>query len=257
MLERLIERPTSTTTFGLRRRMFATHAPAAPRAILASADRPFDLVILDFDGTLADSVTWFADVFDEVAHRYRLRQTSRADLEALRGQSVAAILQALGVARWKVPFIARHMRRLVARDIAKIALFPGARQLVHDLADAGVTLAIVSSNAQTNVAALLGPEASARIAHFACGASLNGKSAKFRAVLEAACVPAVRALAIGDEVRDIDAARAVGLAAGAVSWGYATRAALQAHGPSVIFDDVGSIVPFVTGRRRAADASGR
>ncbi len=221
-----------------------------PAVVASSGAAPYDLVILDFDGTLADSITWFAGVFNEVARRYRFRQATPAELEALRGEGVPGILRALGVARWKVPLIARYMRKLVARDIAQIALFPGARQVVHQLADAGLRLAMVSSNAEANVRWLLGPETAARISHFACGASLYGKVAKFRAVLEAAGVAATRAIAIGDEVRDVDAAAAAGIASGAVDWGYATRAALEARRPTVIFDDMAAIAPFVLGAGR-------
>ncbi|MCX8253846.1 Phosphoglycolate phosphatase [Beijerinckiaceae bacterium RH AL1] len=213
----------------------------------AAAAARYDLVILDFDGTLADSITWFAGVFNEVARRYRFHQATPAELEALRGEGVAGILRALGVARWKVPLIARHMRKLVARDIAKIALFPGALQLIHDLAEAGLRLAMVSSNAEANVARLLGPEATALIDHFACGASLHGKVAKFRAVLDAAAVAPARAIAIGDEVRDVEAAAAAGIASGAVDWGYATRAALEARRPTVLFHEMSAITPFVLG----------
>lgn len=221
---------------------------------VAAHDARYDLVILDFDGTLADSRTWFGSVFNEVARRYRFRQATPAELEALRGEGVPGVLRALGVAHWKVPLIARHMRKLVARDIAQIALFPGARQLVHDLADAGVRLAMVSSNAEANVRSVLGLEAAARIGHYACGASLHGKVAKFRIVLRAADVASARAIAIGDEIRDIDAAAGAGIASGAVAWGYATRAALEARVPTAIFDDMAAIAPFVLGQARPTAA---
>lgn len=205
----------------------------------------YDLVILDFDGTLADSAAWFGGVFNEVAQRYRFRLATPAELGLLRGEGVPSILRALGVSRWKVPLIARHMRKLVARDIDEIPLFPGARRLVRDLSEAGVTQAIVSSNAQANVCRLLGAETADLIDHFACGASLHGKAAKFRGVLKAAGVPAAHALAIGDEVRDIEAAAAVGIASGAVVWGYATREALAAACPTMMFDAMEAIVKAV------------
>lgn len=229
--------------------------PVSPRGVASrhggrSIAPVYDLVILDFDGTLADSIVWFAGVFGEVARRYRLRHATAAELETLRGEGVASILSALGVARWKVPLIARHMRKLVARDIDKIALFPGSRRLIRDLSEAGVHLAIVSSNARRNVCRLLGDETAALVDHFECGASLHGKAAKFRLVLAAAGVPAARAIAVGDEVRDIHAAEAAGIASGAVVWGYATREALAASRPTTIFDTMEDIALAVTHRPR-------
>ena len=72
--------------------------------------------------------------------------------------------------------------------------------------------------------------------HFDCGASLFGKAAKFRRVVQRAGVKPSQAIAIGDEVRDIEAARAAGIACGAVTWGYAAPEALRALGPDLVFD---------------------
>ena len=82
-------------------------APPAP---------PYALAAFDFDGTLADSFPWFAGVLNGVADRYGFRCTRPGEAEGLRGLEAGAILDHLGVARWKLPFIARHMRRLAARD---------------------------------------------------------------------------------------------------------------------------------------------
>jgi phosphoglycolate phosphatase len=81
----------------------------------------------------------------------------------------------------------------------------------------------------------------AHFSHFACGASLFGKAAKFRSVMRRARVDPARAIAIGDEVRDIEAARAVGIACGAVSWGYAAPDALAAPEPDVLFREMQQI----------------
>jgi phosphoglycolate phosphatase len=130
------------------------------------------------------------------------------------------------------------MRRLQAETIDTIRLLPGIEETLRDLRQAGVRLAIVSSNAKANVARVLGPEASARIDHFGCGAALLGKEARFRAVLSRSGTEPRRAIAIGDEIRDIEAAQGAGLAAGAVGWGYAHFATLRAHGPAEAFATV-------------------
>jgi phosphoglycolate phosphatase len=60
-------------------------------------------------------------------------------------------------------------------------------------------------------------------------------------------VSADRTIAIGDEARDIDAARQAGLAAGAVSWGYATIDLLRAHQPDYLFASMDDIRRAIVG----------
>ncbi|MCX4197253.1 HAD hydrolase-like protein, partial [Methylobacterium organophilum] len=93
-----------------------TRRPAAPGP---------GLVVLDFDGTLADSFAWFCSVLNGVADRYRFRRVEAHEVEELRLQGARAIVAHLGIPRWKLPLIARHMHALAARDAAQIALFPG------------------------------------------------------------------------------------------------------------------------------------
>jgi phosphoglycolate phosphatase len=100
----------------------------------------------------------------------------------------------------------------------------------------GVRLALVTSDSEANARRQLGEANTLRFSEFACGASLFGKAAKFRRVLRRAGVDPAGAIAIGDEVRDIEAARAAGIACAAVTWGYAAPEALRAHRPDFMFE---------------------
>jgi phosphoglycolate phosphatase len=206
----------------------------------------YKLAIFDFDGTLADSFPWFLSVFDRIADRYRFRRIERPEIEAVRGYSARQLVRHLGVPAWKLPLIARHMRRLMAADIAQIALFPGVDRLLRGLVDRGVRLAIVSSNSTANVRRVLGPANAALIEHFGCGASMFGKRAKLRSVLRRSGVPASAAISIGDELRDLQASRAAGITFGAVSWGYTDPRALRAHAPDEIFANFEDILDRLT-----------
>ena len=201
----------------------------------------YDLAILDFDGTLADSAELFFAAYDGVAARFGLRRATRAELEGLRALGTREILRRLDVPMWKLPLIARDMRRRMATDIAGIALFPGIAEALAALDARGVTLAIVSSNAEANVRAVLGPELAALISHWACGSGLFAKPKKLRRVLRASGVAPARTIAIGDETRDAEAARAVGIAAASVLWGYAAPEALLAMAPTLVFREVGEL----------------
>jgi phosphoglycolate phosphatase len=196
---------------------------------------PYRLAIFDFDGTLADTFPWFVGVLNDVADRHGFRRVAADEVDELRGMNARAIMARLRVPLWKVPRIARHMRELAARDAEQMRLFPGVPAMLRRLADAGVTLAVVTSNAEANVRRALGTDG-ALVRHYRCGASVFGKGPKLRRVLADSRTPAGAAIAIGDEIRDCDAARSVGLAFGAVTWGFATGHALRALGPDVVFE---------------------
>jgi phosphoglycolate phosphatase len=196
----------------------------------------YKLVIFDFDGTLADSARWVARELNPLARRFGFREVSEAEIEALRSCDTRQILSRLGVPTWKLPFIARHLRQRQAQEAETIQLFPGAKALLRSLAGQGVVMGLVSSNSAANVRRILGPEAAALIEHYECGAALFGKAAKFRKVVRRARVQPVETLCIGDETRDIEAAREAGLACGAVAWGYAHREALAQRAPTWLFE---------------------
>jgi len=207
----------------------------------------YRLAIFDFDGTLADSLPWFRSVFNRVAVRYGFRTLDDAEFEALRGIGNREIIRRVGVPIWKIPLIASHMKRLMAKDIDGIPLFDGAAEMLRDLKASGVLLAVVSSNSEANIRRVLGHENAGLIDHYGCGASIFGKGAKFRKALKLSGVPAHEAICIGDEVRDAEAARSLGIPFGAVAWGYATPDLLASHAPDVMFAGVGDIVRAIGG----------
>jgi phosphoglycolate phosphatase len=210
---------------------------------------PIRLVIFDFDGTLSDSGDWFLSVVDELAHKFRFRTVQPGDVDMLRNKSSRDVIEFLGISKWKLPLIARHVRRLVGRNAHQIELFPGTPDLLEQIAATGVKIALVTSNAEANVRKILGPEHAARIDCFACGSSLFGKAPKFRRVLKKMGVKPHEVLAVGDETRDVDAAREVGMRAGSVLWGYAAEELLIAMQPDVLFRTPQDIIDHVAAHR--------
>jgi phosphoglycolate phosphatase len=214
--------------------------------------RKYDLVIFDFDGTLADTFPWFASVLNSAADRFGFNRVAPEDEETLRGYEPQGVLSHLGLPRWKLPLVARHMRKLMTEQLPSISLFDGAVELLASLSSRGVTLVLMTSNSEKNVRQLLGPRGAACFQQFVCGTSMFGKARKIKKLLARTRFPAKRALLIGDEIRDCQAAHASGVAFGAVSWGYNTAAALRAHQPTEFFATMSDIQRlFEAGSSRA------
>lgn len=214
----------------------------------------YRLAIFDFDGTLADTFPWFLTELNGVADRYRFKRTLPHEVERLRHLSARQLMAHLGVPRWKLPLITRHVRKLAARDIETIPLFEGVDRMLGRLAGAGIVIGIVSSNAEATIRRALKSEIASLVNHFACGASAFGKPTKLRRVLKMSGIPSHQAIAIGDEIRDHEAARKVGVAFGAVSWGFTHPAALSAHTPDALFGTPDDLAEQLVQRNEQATA---
>jgi phosphoglycolate phosphatase len=200
--------------------------------------RPFRLLILDYDGTLADSGQWFADNLNRFAKRHGFRSVTPDEIETLRGMPTREVIRHLKVRPWKLPSIARDMRRAVAEPGGKPELFPGIGEFLSRAQAAGITIAVVSSNTELNIRVGLGETNAARVTAFDCGASLFGKAGKLRRLARRFGVPGSEVLCVGDDSRDVDAARKAGLKVAAVSWGYANEQALRSASPDYVVHSI-------------------
>jgi phosphoglycolate phosphatase len=208
----------------------------------------YRLAMFDFDGTLADSFGWFATALREVTPRYRLTPLDDAQLQALRGLDARAIMQRLGLRWWKLPLLTREMRRRMRDDIAGIAPFDGVDTLLSSLKARGVAIAIVTSNSPGNVRAVLGDRAMSHVDALEGDVSIFGKQARLAKTLKRfACAPR-DAVYVGDEIRDAQAAAALGMDFLGVGWGYTRPEALQAHAHHEVCTDSQSLLAAIAAR---------
>jgi phosphoglycolate phosphatase len=203
---------------------------------------PYQLAILDFDGTLADSLGVFVRSYNETAAAFGLLPIAPHQFDELRMLGAREISRRLRVPAWKTPFIVRRVRDLMTRRVHEVSLFDGVRDVLTQLATRGVTLALVSSNTESNVRRVLGSELSALFRYYECGVSIFGKAVRFSRLLRTTRIEPVRVICIGDEVRDAEAAARTGIDFGAVTWGYSAPAALEQTAPRFMFKSVADLL---------------
>ena len=197
----------------------------------------YRLAIFDFDGTLADSLPWFRASFQDMITRFDLAPVGPDEIEGLRMMTGRQIMARLNVPAWRLPAIVSDMRKRKLAAASEISLFDGVEQMLSALQHLGISSAIVSSDSEESVRRVLGPIASL-ISRFDCGAALFGKHRKFRRVARRLGAKPADTICIGDELRDIEAARTAGMDSGAVAWGYAFPAALRSARPTHFFGTI-------------------
>lgn len=211
-------------------------------------DPRYQLVIFDFDGTLADTYPWFMSIFDEFAIRYKLPRLEQSALDALRKFDIKYITKKYRIPFWKMTRMGTHLKKRMASEIEQIQLVDGMQGVIDELHDRGVRMAVVSSNAEGNVRQVLGEHNAPYFEVFECGVKLGGKKVKFEKILRRTGVAPDRTLSLGDELRDLKASRQAGIGFGAVAWGYADAETLQSHLPDALFEHPDEIIAWIDGK---------
>lgn len=197
----------------------------------------YPLLIFDFDGTLADSFPFFMAAQHALAQRHGFKAIAEDRIDEMRRLDTRELMREFGLSKWKLPVVAADFVHTM-RAAPPVPLFPGVAEALRHLREGGARLAILTSNSADNVRRVLDAELLEAIETIDGGAHLLGKHRRIARMLEKAKTDASRAIYVGDQVSDGEAARRVGVAFGAVGWGYAHTDALRAAGAEEFFDSV-------------------
>lgn len=190
-------------------------------------------LIFDFDGTLADSFETFLEIFDEVVPRPQKLTTQ--EVQELRGKPLKDVIKYLKIKRWQIPRLLLRGKRLVAVKITKIRPFAGLPAVIKELQAGGYQMFIVSTNSSPNISKFLKTnDLDSCFIKIYGDIGLRSKSSAIRRILRKEKLRAGNCVYIGDEVRDIEAARKAGVEPVAVSWGFNTPAVLSQAKPTAL-----------------------
>lgn len=194
--------------------------------------------LFDFDGTLADSLVTIVEITNRLAPEFGYRPTPLEDVDALKGYSTRQLIRYSGIPLLKIPALLRRLRIELKSYDLPIAPCAGMPAVIRQLHAQNHALAVITSNAPEVVHAFL---AAHGLAH--CFFNIDGGGTLFgKGRLIAKClarhqlVPAATVY-VGDEVRDIQAARFAGIRPIAVTWGFNSREALVAAQPDWLVDE--------------------
>ncbi len=205
-------------------------------------------VIFDFDGTLVDSFWPGFRICNQIAEEFGFRRVAEDEIDKCRDMSTRELLKFVGVPLYKLPLIVKRMRQDIKAEIPKIKIVSGIETCLKGLRDAGSVLGIVTTNDKNNVATCLSNNRVFSYFDFLhTSINLFGKHRILRRTIRVRGIDSDRAIYVGDENRDIEAAKKCKIKGVAVGWGFQSRKKLLSTKPDFFASTPMEIVNYVAG----------
>jgi phosphoglycolate phosphatase len=195
------------------------------------------VIIFDFDGTIVDSRKILINIVNDLADEFGYDKVTEEEAIRLSNLSSQDILRQSAIPLYKIPFLLRRVQREFNKHIVKLQPFAGIKEIVTSLQAQGYYLGIVTSNTQSNVVDFL--EHNQLTCYFEFIYSANhifGKDKIIKKLIKQYQLPLEQTFYVGDETRDIKAAKKSKIRVVAVTWGFNSAEVLAKYHPDFLID---------------------
>jgi phosphoglycolate phosphatase len=212
------------------------------------------VIIFDFDGTIADSRDAFVAIVNRLAPTFGYQPVGTGELEELVNLSSEEIIKRAKICRLKIPFILRRVKKELNKEIENLKPIDQIDHSLVKLKQEGYQLGIITSNLKENVEIFLKNNQLDELFSFIySGITLFGKNKVINKFIKNNNLQSHEVIYVGDETRDITAARKSKVPVIAVAWGFNSPAILAKFQPDFLIDNPQELVETV--RKIAANLS--
>ncbi|WKN31594.1 HAD-IA family hydrolase [Porifericola rhodea] len=190
-------------------------------------------LLFDFDGTIADSLHRLLQISNSFAEEYGFQKIEEKDIPLFRTKSTLEAFRELNVPLLKVPVIAAKVKKAFQQEVHLSRPFPQMKEVLEQLSLV-FCLGILTSNSEHNVGQFLKTHKLNHFDFIYTSSNLFGKSRSLRRIMREKAIKMSEIVYIGDEMRDIEAAKNIGMDMIAVSWGAHTEKVLATLKPTYI-----------------------
>lgn len=192
-------------------------------------------LLFDFDGTLVKSFDCVIKKAMLLADEYSFRRIHPHEIDGLRDMSSIEIIKLFNIPMYKIPMLISQMKKHLHREMSTLMPVSGIQQILEQLNNAQFTLGILTSNSVENVKKWLDINQMSHLFSFIHSESTYfSKKYLIKKILKKYKIDQSQAIYIGDETRDIDAAKYNNISSVAVTWGYNSEKAILAYQPSYV-----------------------
>lgn len=197
--------------------------------------------IFDFDGTIADSMPAMIAVYNKIV-RNNENPLTPAEIQKLRGMSSRKALKNLGVRWWQYPKLLVVGMGDFHALMPKIKPHKDLPNILEKISSRGDRMFIVTSNTEYNVELFLKTHKLEYFEKIYGSVGLFRKSQILRRVVKENGLIKKHTAYVGDETRDIKAAKSARIKAIAVTWGLNNTDILRKSKPTFMVDFPGDIL---------------
>ena len=205
----------------------------------------FKTVIFDFDGTIADTLSPVVEIINEHAHEFGIDGIDKFEVQKFRNLSITYLVKEFKFNVIHLQKLVSMIKRQLPKKLEKIKIFEGMSEVFTQLKDNKVQLGIVTVNNVKTVTDLLTDEQEKQFDFIFSTRSLFGKHKELNRIAKNYDLAKEYTLYIGDEVRDIEAARKSGFKIAVVTWGYNSAELLEKHAADYLLHRPAQILDIV------------
>ncbi len=192
------------------------------------------MVIFDFDGTIADTFTVVFNHIDRI-NELKLDSLDTKKIDHYKAIGVRELIKELKLTKFKIFTISLKFRKLFGEYVTEIKPVDGIGSALEVLQQNGFKMGILSSNSKSNIDTILKLNSLSNYFTFVDSEfALFSKANKLEKLISKHKLDKNDVFYVGDEVRDVEAAKESGVKSIAVTWGYNKIEALKAANPDYI-----------------------
>lgn len=204
------------------------------------------VIIFDFDGTIADTVDALVTIANRLALEFGYVQISANELTLLRNLTAREIIRYSGVSLLKIPFLVKKVKGELKNKIKELEPIAGITEALIELKNQGYKLGIITSNSQENVNEFLQHHNLDNLFEFIhSGVTIFGKTTIINNVLRQRQIKPQIVIYVGDETRDVEAAKKANIRVIAVTWGFNSSEALAKEKPDFLINHPSELLDVV------------
>jgi len=210
------------------------------------------VIIFDFDGTIADTLDAIVSITNRLAAQFGHKPITQEELVQIKNLSSRQIIKQSGISIFKFPLLVGKVKAELNSEIQTIKPFLGIKEALIEVKGEVDRVGMISSNSKENIVAFLEMNGLQELFDFIyTGATLFGKSKVIKELLKQEKFKPEESVYVGDETRDIEAARRSRTKAIAVSWGFNSKEVLAAQNPDFLVHQPSELVEVIKSLQQA------